>query len=421
MNWTSFGVIIGALPLSLSAQTFTAWDPASGGNGHFYAVTPAAMNWTQAEAFAVSMGGHLASVTSAAEQGFIEATFLTGGLAQSPLWIGLTDQTAEGTWLWTTGEPFGYTQWHSGEPDNSAGDEDYIALNWHRAAAAGNLRGTWNDTPLAGTTTHEGNTDGPYFGLVEIALASSAGALFTNGSFENTAGTFVNNGQSYMNVGPGGVAIPGWTVATRGISWIVSPNAFGLTAAQGTYFLDLTGVADNNTFGGVTRTIPTAPGHTYAVSFSIGSGGTTGPYGGTKSILATAGPVSQTFTFTPAGPGGQWGSFSMPFIANSFATRISLRGSASGSGSNYLGLDNVSVVLTSFSSGAVFEPASIPGSWFFSWPATSGVSYQAQSSTDLFAWINEGPAGPASGTYMARLVTPGPGTPRLFFRARPIP
>jgi hypothetical protein len=74
------------------------------------------------------MGGHLVTVTSSGENSFLFNLWPSG-------WIGLTDEVTEGTWKWVTGETFSYTNWNSGEPNNS-GNEDYIQF-------VGS--GKWND------------------------------------------------------------------------------------------------------------------------------------------------------------------------------------------------------------------------------------------------------------------------------------
>ena len=163
---------------SVSAQlNFFQWPTASGGNDHFYAVTPNAANWSTAEAFAVSQGGHLASITSAGEQSFLTTTFLNGFFDSRSLWIGLTDRTTEGVFLWTTGEPFSYTRWYAGEPNDGGGlqtPEDYVAMNWQRAAGQTSTKGEWNDTPLNGTVGLGGLSSGPYYGIIEVVPEPSA-------------------------------------------------------------------------------------------------------------------------------------------------------------------------------------------------------------------------------------------------------
>ncbi|MDA7936712.1 hypothetical protein N9B90_02115 [bacterium] len=86
-------------------------------NGNRYALTPP-MTWQEAEDLAVLEGGHLATVRSSAEHGWLEQTF--GASANPRLWIGLNDFGAEGVHLWSSGESLSWTNWDlgSGEPNN---------------------------------------------------------------------------------------------------------------------------------------------------------------------------------------------------------------------------------------------------------------------------------------------------------------
>lgn len=82
-------------------------------------------NWIRAEKTAQLLGGHLASVNSADENDWIRTTFPTG--EASTLWIGYTDAQEEGTWQWTDGAQSGYTNWDSGQPDDSSG-QDFCSM-----------------------------------------------------------------------------------------------------------------------------------------------------------------------------------------------------------------------------------------------------------------------------------------------------
>ena len=99
------------------------WESGSGGNDHYYLPT-LACTWSEAESLAVQLGGHLAGVTSAEEQGFLTSTF-----GESLIWIGLTDEAVEGTWVWSSGEPVTYTNWAGGQPSGNTG-QDYAQMNW---------------------------------------------------------------------------------------------------------------------------------------------------------------------------------------------------------------------------------------------------------------------------------------------------
>jgi hypothetical protein len=119
--------------------------------GHtYYLLAPS--TWSDAEAQAVSLGGHLATINNAAEDGWIRTNVATAdGINGEDGWIGFTDAASEGTFVWTSGEPVTYINWGAGEPNNANGGEN-----------AGQLRtdGRWND-----------NTDGPgrlFYAIVEV-------------------------------------------------------------------------------------------------------------------------------------------------------------------------------------------------------------------------------------------------------------
>lgn len=99
-------------------------------NGHSYYRSTGSMTWTAAKTACENMGGHLVTVTTAAENNFIFNLWPSG-------WIGLTDEVTEGQWRWVTGETYSWSNWNGGEPNN-AGNEDYIQF------VGG---GKWNDLP----------------------------------------------------------------------------------------------------------------------------------------------------------------------------------------------------------------------------------------------------------------------------------
>jgi len=118
-------------------------------NGHHYsAMDQPGLSWDQARDVAAAssyMGvtGHLVTATDAAEQAFV---WTSVGNVQS-YWMGGFQNTQSptysepsGGWEWVTGEPWIFTQWHPGEPNNTGGlgSEDYLQF----------LLGNWNDTNL---------------------------------------------------------------------------------------------------------------------------------------------------------------------------------------------------------------------------------------------------------------------------------
>lgn len=191
--------------------------------------------------------------------------------------------------------------------------------------------------------------------VLTFAPAATAQNLLTNGSFEN--GTFTDNGNGAESLNVGSTAMTGWTVTSQSLAWLKTPNSYGVTSANGSFFLDLTGYNDNGIFAGVTQTIATTVGQSYVLSFELGADQSASVYSGPMGLRATAGGASQTFTFTPAAgsTGNQWATFALPFVASGTSTTITLLGTQSGGG-QYLGLDNVSLQAVST---AAPEPSSL--------------------------------------------------------------
>lgn len=107
-------------------------------NQHTYYLLNSA-SWTDSEATAVSLGGHLATVRNAAEQGWITSQFGS----ESSLWIGLSDHLEEGVFRWASGEVSTYTNYLSGEPNGSDPTEDHIMV-WDMRFGDP-FSGKWND------------------------------------------------------------------------------------------------------------------------------------------------------------------------------------------------------------------------------------------------------------------------------------
>ncbi len=134
--------LIRLLPAALlAAATAAQADTLLGTlNGKNFYLTSAATTWTAQEAYAVGLGGHLASIHSLAEQNLISAGVAANYSATSFVWIGFTDQVTEGNFQWSDGSAVNYTFWNSGEPNDASG-EDYAVINWNTTT------GQWNDLP----------------------------------------------------------------------------------------------------------------------------------------------------------------------------------------------------------------------------------------------------------------------------------
>jgi hypothetical protein len=106
---------------------------------HTYEQISGSFSWSAAKADAESRGGYLATITSASENSAAYSVASTGDF------IGGTDSSQEGTWTWVTGEAFSYTNWNSGEPNNSSGNEDLLQFT---------TGGKWNDISPSSTNSY---------------------------------------------------------------------------------------------------------------------------------------------------------------------------------------------------------------------------------------------------------------------------
>lgn len=161
--------------------------------GNFYryvstTVNLAAANAAAGAAMVNGVAGHLATITSAAEN-----TFVRGLNAGSAFWLGGSDTAVEGEWRWTSGGAESgqmfwlggiagsaqggyYTNWAASQPDDSSGNEDGIQMQ---------TTGTWNDIPvttaLAYVIEWEGAAvlaslqNGPYTVAENVAVNTSVG------------------------------------------------------------------------------------------------------------------------------------------------------------------------------------------------------------------------------------------------------
>jgi len=144
-------------------STITGFTNQQNYNGHSYYRSTTSATWTAAKTACTNMGGHLVTITSAAENNFVFNTWPSG-------WIGFTDEVVEGQWRWVTGESVTYTNWNGGEPNN-AGNEDYAQF------VSG---GRWNDLP---------NVSLPYVLEFDYIVSTSSWTLYKT-IYTNSTGRF---------------------------------------------------------------------------------------------------------------------------------------------------------------------------------------------------------------------------------------
>ena len=98
--------------------------------------------WSDAQEACADLGYHLLAVDDADENEWADETADTWSTAQ--WWMGFNDISSEGTWVWDGGSTSTYTNWHSGEPNDSGG-EDCASLNRFHPDQ------TWNDESCSTT------------------------------------------------------------------------------------------------------------------------------------------------------------------------------------------------------------------------------------------------------------------------------
>ena len=92
------------------------------------------LNWNEAEHCCAAWGGHLASIHSVTENNVLNQIRNKDRFT----WIGLSDSASDGTYVWTDGTEFDYTNFARNQPDSSNGESCFHFFDQARGEA-------WND------------------------------------------------------------------------------------------------------------------------------------------------------------------------------------------------------------------------------------------------------------------------------------
>lgn len=137
--------------------------------GHYYEAIAGKYDWDVAKSLAEGLSyngvkGHLAAINSQSENDWIWTNIWQSQASQVSTWRptsywlgGFQDpQGSEpaGGWQWVTGEPWSYTNWNSGEPNDSNGNIEEDAINFAWASGAG----AWNDISMDSDNSRYGGT-----------------------------------------------------------------------------------------------------------------------------------------------------------------------------------------------------------------------------------------------------------------------
>jgi hypothetical protein len=231
LSLSLISAIITLVPPLAPAQ-ITTWSVQAGGNGHYYqaVLAEAGITWTAASLTASNLGGYLATLTSSQENAFVfslvapntDLWYHSGTGSWWGPWLGGVQppgspEPASG-WRWITGEPFNYSNWASGQPNNNSGNENRLQFGGQTTIAS-----TWNDISETNITYARS------FVIEYESKPDWASAVFfalTNWSLQ-TGG----NGHYYQAV-----------LAPAGISW---SNASLTASNRGGYLATLTSSNEN--------------------------------------------------------------------------------------------------------------------------------------------------------------------------------
>ena len=144
MKKSLFTLLLAAACFTASAQTVSDLDLVYDSDSTRFLVASTPMTWNDAQAYAESLGGHLATFSDAAENVHVAA--LLPPAPNEGYWIGLV-QEASGTepndgWHWISGETLSFTFWSNEEPSDDANtDAD--------CGECDEGSGGWNDVPCS--------------------------------------------------------------------------------------------------------------------------------------------------------------------------------------------------------------------------------------------------------------------------------
>lgn len=157
----------GAFVCALSAGSAAFAGPVSvfstaspGGTGNSYElILDSSANADAARDAATASGGHLVTITTPAEQSFVQQLLDDNDAPTGSYWFGLhrvVDGNGLGTnaFGWDTGEDYDYQNFADGEPNDFLSGEDFGQIYWTSDASqdVNDRRGEWNDALISGYT-----------------------------------------------------------------------------------------------------------------------------------------------------------------------------------------------------------------------------------------------------------------------------
>jgi Lectin C-type domain/RTX calcium-binding nonapeptide repeat (4 copies) len=175
--------------------------------------------WEEAEANAVKLGGHLASINDAGEDDYIYQNIAVK--VGNGVWIGGTDKDQEGVWRWADGSQFYYSNWREGEPNNNVNGAGLEGEDYTQYVVDALYNGKWNDI----SNNYQPYQHATMFGIAEIKLSLNSfpagaptiiGALKVGSTLTIDASS-IQDADNFTGWSP--AYQYSWEVSTDGATW----------------------------------------------------------------------------------------------------------------------------------------------------------------------------------------------------------
>lgn len=165
-------IVVGASCSASSLAGIIVGPITNPANGHDY-ILLTTDNWTNSEAQAVALGGHLVTVDDQAEQDWVFDVFARAGGSGRAIWTGLRSLSDGAPFEWVSGDSSSYTHWAPGEPNFAAEHFVYMLPTLNSTP----LAGFWNNDYDRSRATYTGSSYSipqfDIFGVVELVPSPS--------------------------------------------------------------------------------------------------------------------------------------------------------------------------------------------------------------------------------------------------------
>ncbi len=145
----------------IAKQTKRVPEDAAELNGHYYKIYDSGSTWDTAQTFCLSLGGHLATITSAEEQELVKTLVFAGG--KNSYWLGARGGNREFSWI--TGEEWTCDYGYYNNNDKSGYEDCLMMFRLNNPMAGRERAGMWNDLHHDAVCGDE-----PFFGIDDFGL-----------------------------------------------------------------------------------------------------------------------------------------------------------------------------------------------------------------------------------------------------------